>query len=73
MSVLAKDRKLSQYQFYISAIKLRKSLVELLLRDFGVKHKARELGVRVRKMDEETHKRFVNLATKYGMPTELAA
>ena len=73
LSVLAKDRKLSQYQFYISAIKLRKSLVELLLRDFGVKHKARELGVRVRKMDEETHKRFVNLATKYGMPTELAA
>jgi len=39
MSVLARMRKLSQYEFYTNALKLRKSMRFLLLRDLGIKVK----------------------------------
>jgi hypothetical protein len=42
MSVLARMRKLSQYEFYTNALKLRKSMRSLLLRDLGIKDKVRE-------------------------------
>ena len=72
MSVLARKRTLSQYQFYTNAISLRKKIIFLLLRDFGIKRKVRSLGVRTKPMDEETLHRFVGIAVKYDMPVQLA-
>ena len=72
MSVLARLRGISKYAFYANALKLRKSLVFLLMRDFGVKHRVRDLGVRTKPMDEESLKRFVAIAVKYDMPAQLA-
>lgn len=72
MSVLARLRGVSKYEFYNNALKLRKSLVFLLMRDFGVKHRVRDLGIRKQKMDEETLHRFVEIAMKYDMPAQLA-
>lgn len=42
MSVLARLRKLSQYEFYVNALHLRKSMRFLLLRDLGIKDKVVE-------------------------------
>lgn len=72
MSVLARLRGVSRYEFYSNALKLRKALVFLLLRDFGVKRKVRDLGIRTKPMDEETTRRFVAIAVKYDMPAQLA-
>ena len=72
MSVLARKRTLSQYQFYINAISLRKKIIFLLLRDFGIKSKVRNLGVKHKPMDEATRQRFANIAIKYDMPAQLA-
>lgn len=41
ISVLVKDRGISSMDFFHNAIKLRKMIVELLLRDFGIKDKIR--------------------------------
>ena len=72
MSVLARKRTLSQYQFYINAISLRKKIIFLLLRDFGIKSKVRNLGVKHKPMDEATLHRFADIAIKYDMPVQLA-
>lgn len=41
MAVLAKNRSISAFNFYMNAIKLRKSLFAFCLRDFGIKSKVR--------------------------------
>ena len=67
MSVLARKRTLSQMEFYANAIKLRKSLVFLLLRDLGVKDKVRKLKILTKDMDKTDAENFVAIAQKYGM------
>ena len=37
MSVLARKRKLSELKFYDNAIRLRRSMIYLLMRDLGAK------------------------------------
>ena len=53
MSVLARNRKLSQYEFYTNALKLRKSMRFLLLRDLGIKDKVREVHEFAKDMSED--------------------
>lgn len=57
MSVLARLRKLSQYEFYTNALKIRKSMRFLLLRDLGIKDKVREVHEFTKDMSEDVVKR----------------
>lgn len=41
MSVPKSERGLSDMEFYYNATKLRRMMIELLLKDFGMKHKIR--------------------------------
>lgn len=41
ISVLVKDRGISSMEFFHNAIKLRRMIVEFLLKDFGIKDKIR--------------------------------
>ncbi|TYZ24934.1 hypothetical protein [Selenomonas ruminis] len=67
MSVLARMRKLSQYEFYVNALKLRKSMRFLLLRDLGIKDKVREVHEFTKDMSEDDRVEFIILASKYNM------
>lgn len=67
MSVLARLRKLSQYEFYTNALKLRKSMRFLLLRDLGIKDKVREVHEFAKDMSEEDRIEFILLASKYNV------
>lgn len=67
MSVLVAKRTLSQMQFYMTAIELRKKITFLLLRDLGVKNKIRTLKFVEQGMSEEDAKLLNELVTKYGM------
>lgn len=64
MSVLARLRKLSQYEFYVNALHLRKSMRFLLLRDLGIKDKVREIREFSKQMNEEDREEFIRLATE---------
>ena len=66
MSVLARNRKLSQYEFYTNALKLRKSMRFLLLRDLGIKDKVREVHEFAKDMSEEDRIEFILMASKYN-------
>ena len=67
MAVLARKRTLSKLEFYMNAIKLRKSLTFLLLRDIGVKSKVRKLQITTKGMSPDDAKSFQEIAVKYGM------
>lgn len=67
MSVLARMRKLSQYEFYVNALKLRKSMRFLLLRDLGIKDKVREVHEFAKDMSEDDRVEFILLASKYNV------
>ena len=43
MSVLVRKRKLSELKFYDNAIKLRRSMTYLLMRDLGAKRGVRDI------------------------------
>ena len=43
MSVLKRKRNISKMEFYHNAIKLRLMITELLLKDFGIKSRRRNL------------------------------
>ena len=51
VSVLARKRSESKLEFYAHAIRLRKSITFLLLRDIGVKSKIRNLQITTKPMD----------------------
>ena len=53
LSVLARMRKPSPYNYYTNAIKLRKSMRFLLLRDLGIKDKVREVHEFAKDMSED--------------------
>lgn len=67
MSVLARKRKLSKMEFYANALRLRKSLVFLLLRDLGVKNRVRKVKILTEGMEEPDAESFQKIAEKYGM------
>ncbi len=48
MSVLKRFRSESKMQFYATAQKLRRDIMTLLLKDFGVRSKVRQLDIETR-------------------------
>ena len=52
MSVLARKRNLSKYEFYRNAVYLRHQITLLLLRDFGMKM-VRNLTIRTEHMEPQ--------------------
>lgn len=69
ISVLVKDRGISSMDFFHNAIKLRKMIVELLLRDFGIKDKIRNPKVYANsiKMSDEDKIEWKRIIEKYQM------
>ena len=67
MSVIKNKRSLSDLEFFHNAIKLRTTMTDLLLRDFGVKAKNKNAQVYPKKfkMDKEDGERFMELCEKY--------
>lgn len=65
MSVPVSERKKSRYQFYMNAIDLRKKIIALLLRDFGVKNRIRDIKFYGIHMEQEDKESFNNILEKY--------
>lgn len=65
MSVLARNRSLSKLEFYVNAIKLRKKIVLLLLRDLGLKNRVRNLHIQTEIMAPEDAAAFRQITEKY--------
>lgn len=67
MSVIKNKRSLSDLEFFHNAIKLRKNMTDLLLRDFGVKARQRDPHIYPKRfaMDKEDGERFLELCDKY--------
>jgi len=53
MAVLARNRSTSTLEFYHTAMKLRKSLYFLMMRDFGTKDKVRNVSDFTKGMDKD--------------------
>lgn len=66
MAVLAKDRTISKLEFYKNACKLRRQLIFLMGRDFGVKPRIREPRFYTKKWDVQDAVTFSELLEKYG-------
>lgn len=69
MSVPKSERGLSEMEFYYNATKLRRMMIELLLKDFGMKHKIRTVK-RIGSMynvSEEDKQTLQSIMTKYEM------
>ena len=71
MSVIKNKRGLSDLEFFHNAIKLRKRMTELLLRDFGIKQKNTDVNVFAREyaMDKADKSLFNELCEKYKITT----
>ena len=67
MSVLKRFRSESKMQFYATAQKLRKDIMTLLLKDFGVRSKVRQLNIETRRMTQDDRNAFLAIAEKYGI------
>ena len=67
MTVLKRFRSESKMQFYATAQKLRKDIMTLLLKDFGVRSKVRELSLETRMMTPDDRSEFLGIAEKYGI------
>lgn len=67
MSVLARERKLSKLEFYMNARRLYKKLLFLMIRDFGVKPRARQPTFYTRGWDAADKELFEMIAAKYGL------
>mgnify|MGYP004570763645 CR=1 FL=1 len=67
MSVLKNKRAVSNLEFYHNAIELRKEITMLLLRDFGVKDKVRNVKYLsgINHMEPEDQKALQELIEKY--------
>ena len=68
MSVPVSKRTLSDLEFYHTAFKMRLAFTNLLLRDFAIKDKVRNLQVLsgMRGMSEEDTRALAEIAEKYG-------
>lgn len=69
ISVLVKDRGISSMEFFHNAIKLRRMIVEFLLKDFGIKDKIRNPKVYANsiKMTDDDKAEWDHLTEKYQM------
>ena len=64
MSVLKRFRYEAKMQFYATAQKLRKDIMTLLLKDFGVRSKVRQLDIETRRMTQDDRAQFLAIAEK---------
>ena len=64
MSVIKNKRSLSELEFFHNAIKLRREMTSLLLRDFGIKARNKDTQVipKLYKMEKEDGEAFLNSA-----------
>lgn len=69
MSVPKGKRNTSELQFFITAIDLRREIVDLMLRDFGLKERVRtiEQFAKMRKMSEQDGAELAAIVHKYHM------
>ena len=67
MSVIKNKRSLSELEFFHNAIKLRKEMTDLLLRDFGVKARKKDPQIFPKRysMSKEDGEIFTELCEKY--------
>ena len=54
-------------QFYATAQKLRKDIMTLLLKDFGLRSKVRQLDIETRRMPADDRAQFLAIAERYGI------
>lgn len=69
MSVLARFRKESKYKFYTNAIRLRKEITNLLLRDIGVKKTIRNYRINTNGMEAQDADLLLGVMEKYRLKT----
>lgn len=69
MSVIKKDRNLSDLEFYHNAQNMEKEIVKLLLKDFGIRDKVREVKYfcDIKKLEANDKEMFMKIVQKYNM------
>lgn len=67
LSVLKKDRTLSKLEFYRNANKLRRQILFLMARDFGIKSRIRAPTFYTKKWEADDIKTFTEILDKYGI------
>ena len=60
MSVLARKRKLSELKFYDNAIRLRRSMIYLLMRDLGAKRGVRDIKWMVKDIPPQVTRQYLS-------------
>lgn len=67
MSVLARKRKLSELKFYDNAIRLRRSMLYLLMRDLGAKRGVRDIKWMTKDMPPQDAELLLAVAERNGL------
>ena len=67
MSVLARKRKLSEMKFYDNAIRLRRSMIYLLMRDLGAKRGVRDIKWMVKDIPPQDAELLLAVAERNGL------
>lgn len=67
MSVLARKRKLSELKFYDNAIRLRRSMLYLLMRDLGAKRGVRDIKWMVKGIPPQDAELLLAVAERNGL------
>lgn len=67
MSVLARKRKLSELKFYDNAIRLRRSMIYLLMRDLGAKRGVRDIKWMTKDMPPQDVELLLAVAERNGL------
>ena len=67
MSVLARKRSQSKYEFYTNAVRLRCEITKLLLRDLGVKKLVRNLVIKTDNMEPQDADLLLGVMEKYEL------
>lgn len=67
MSVLARKRKLSELKFYDNAIRLRRSMIYLLMRDLGAKRGVRDIKWMTKDMPPQDAELLIAVAERNGL------
>lgn len=67
MSVLARKRKISELKFYDNAIRLRRSMIYLLMRDLGAKRGVRDIKWMTKDMPPQDAELLLAVAERNGL------
>lgn len=67
MSVLAHKRKLSELKFYDNAIRLRRSMIYLLMRDLGAKRGVRDIKWMIKDIPPQDAELLLAVAERNGL------